>query len=97
MPTSNPEDEVVRRAREQVEAKKWFYGHGLIYLVVNLGLVLMWAISTHGFPWFFWSLMGWGIGLLFHYLGVFGIFRAGSAWEEKQVEKETQRLKKRAG
>src|SRR3712207_2553676 len=37
--------------------------HLTIYLVVNLGLILIWAASGGGYFWPIWPILGWGIGL----------------------------------
>ena len=73
-----------------------FKYHALIYFIINLLLWTMWYIqlrnnSTPYFerdmiPWPVWSMAGWGIGLLFHYLAV---YRGG----EKLAEKEYDKLK----
>jgi 2TM domain len=41
---------------------------------------------TPGGWWFYWALLGWGIGILAHALSVFGITGLfGSDWEEKKI------------
>ena len=46
--------------------------------------------------WFVFPMMGWGIGLTIHYLNVFGFPGSkvlGHDWEQKELEKEIQKLK----
>jgi hypothetical protein len=94
MSTGMSEEEIYRQARKTVEEKKGFYIHLAVYICVNILLVIIWAVpGGRGYPWFFWPLGGWGIGLLFHFLGVF-VFSRPSDWERKQIEKEVERLKK---
>ncbi|MFC1974673.1 2TM domain-containing protein, partial [Chloroflexota bacterium] len=60
-----------------------------VYICVNILLIIIWAfVAGRGFPWFIFPLVGWGIGLLFHYLGAF-VFgrRSDSASIEKEAEK----------
>ena len=45
-----------------------------------------------GYPWFIWPILGWGVGVLFHFLGVF-FFSRQSNWDKRAIEKEVQRLK----
>jgi hypothetical protein len=92
---ANPlsEAEIYQVARKRVEEKKGFYTHLASYIVVNAMLVIIWALTGHGYPWFVWALAGWGIGLVFHFLGVFA-FNRGTAWESKEIEKEAERLRK---
>ena len=88
------EEEIYQQARKIVEEKKGFYVHLTVYICVNILLVIIWAFPAGGgYPWFLWCLGGWGIGLLFHFLGVF-VFSKQSGWESKQIEKEAERLRK---
>jgi hypothetical protein len=87
------EEEVYKIARKRVEEKKGFYTHLVSYVVVNAMLIIIWALTGQGYPWFIWTLAGWGIGLIFHFLGVFA-FNRGTAWESKEIEKEAERLRK---
>ena len=87
------EEEIYRLARKRVEEKKGFYTHFAIYLAINTMLVIIWAVTGAGFPWFVFPLGGWGIGILFHFLGVF-VFSRPSGWERREVEKEAERLRK---
>ena len=94
MATGLSEEEIYRKARQRVEEKKGFFTHLAVYICVNIGLVLIWAFTAGGgYPWFFWPLGGWGIGLLFHFLGVF-VFSRPSNWERREIEKEVERLRK---
>jgi hypothetical protein len=36
---------------------------------------------------------GWGIGLIFHFLGVF-LFSKETGWERNEVEKEAEKIRK---
>ena len=93
MPTSMSEEELYNLARKRVEEKKGFYTHFAVYIVVNILLVAIWAWTGDGFPWFIFPLGGWGIGILFHFLGVF-VFSKETGWERRAMEKEVERLKK---
>ncbi len=33
--------------------------------------------------WFYWPMLGWGIGIATHAVGVFGI---GKDWEERKIQ-----------
>ena len=94
MVTELPEEEVYRLARQRVEEKKGFYIHLVAYIFVNILLILIWFFTGAGFPWFIFPLGGWGIGILFHFLGVFVFSRSGGTWEKKEIEKEAERIRK---
>ena len=88
------EEEIYHEARKRVEAKKGFFIHLTVYIIVNIMLVLIWAFpGGGGFPWFVFPLGGWGIGILFHFLGTF-VFSRQTDWERKAIEKEAERLRK---
>ncbi|MFC1906622.1 2TM domain-containing protein [Chloroflexota bacterium] len=94
MSTQLSEEEIYHQARKRVEEKKGFFIHLAVYIVINILLVLIWAFpSGGGEPWFLWPLGGWGIGLLFHFLGVF-VFSKRTDWEKREVEKEAEKLRK---
>jgi hypothetical protein len=93
MPHQMTEEEIYQVARKRVEEKKRFYTHLVTYVVVNAMLIIIWAITSPGYPWFIWPLAGWGIGIIFHFLDVF-FFKKGTAWESREVEKEAERLRK---
>jgi hypothetical protein len=79
------DDRLYRRAKARVEELKGFYVHLMVYVVVNAGLVAINLLTTPGSYWFYWPLIGWGIGLIIHGLMVFGGGLFGSAWEERKV------------
>ena len=94
MTTGMSEQELYEKAKKRVEEKKGFFIHVTTYILVNILLVLIWAFPAGGgYPWFLWALGGWGIGLLFHFLGVF-VFSKETGWEKKELEKEVERLRK---
>jgi hypothetical protein len=53
------------------EARRGFRIHAVVYALVNTGLItlnaLLWAFADLNFPWAIFPLVGWGIGLAFHY------------------------------
>ncbi len=79
------EQQRYQRARERVEALRGFYVHALIFVLVNTMLFVIDLLSGGGW-WFFWPLIGWGIGLGVHALNVlgFGGF-LGKDWEERKT------------
>ena len=72
------------KAKKRVEEIKGFYGNLISYIVVNLGLLVINLVTSPKYLWFFWPMLGWGIGLASHALKVYGV---GRAWEEKQIRK----------
>ena len=93
MSTEMSEEEIYRLARKRVEEKKGFRIHLAVYIGVNILLVIIWAVTGAGFPWFVFPLGGWGIGILFHFLGVY-VFSQQSERDRREVEKEAERIRK---
>ena len=92
MTTGMSEEQIYEQAKKWVEEKKGFFIHFTVYIVVNIMLVLIWAFAAGGgFPWFIFPLGGWGIGILFHFLGVF-VF--GGKSDRGAIEKEAERIRR---
>ena len=77
-------DERYERARRRVEALRGFYVHLFFYVAVNAILVVI-DLLTSGSTWFYWSLGGWGIGLVAHAVSVFAEGPFASRWEERKI------------
>ena len=79
-------------AFNQVRKLKGFYIHLAQYVLVVALLAVINALTTPNHWWVQWVIMGWGIGVFFHWLQIserFGLF--GSKWEKEQVEKRLGR------
>ena len=62
------------------------------YIVINAFFWILWYFSGRnstydGWPWPIWPMIGWGIGLFFHWMGAY-VFP-----QENTVEKEYEKLK----
>jgi 2TM domain len=66
-------DEEERRAAavKRLKDKRDFRNHVAAYVLVNTMLVVIWAISSGGYFWPIWSIVGWGIGLAFNAWAVY--------------------------
>jgi two-component system, LytTR family, sensor kinase len=82
--------EAYRKAEQRVSAKMGFYTHFCIYLGINLILFFInrETMGADGYQWFIWPLLGWGIVIFFHFMGVF-VFSAGI--RERMIQKELER------
>ncbi len=80
------ETEKYKRARKRAKELKGFYSHLSTYLVVNIFFIAMnlWTKPEH--YWFVYPLFGWGIGLFWHFCGVFVFNKFGSEWEERKIK-----------
>ncbi len=84
------DQEAYRRAKKRVEAKLGFYIHLAVYVAVNAVLITIDLNTSLEHLWFQWPLIGWGVGVLFHGLGVF-VFCGGSGIKEQMIEQEMKK------
>ena len=61
-------DQAYKRAHDRAEMVQGLYIHLLVYVVINAGLfAINWATTGGDGPWwFYWTLLGWGIGVAVH-------------------------------
>ena len=85
------EEQIYEEASRKVKAKKGFYGGLATYLVVNVVLIVIWALSGQGYMWFLWPLGVWGVFVLGHFLRVF-VFEKGS--DQQAIEKEAEKMRR---
>lgn len=99
---SYSEEELYLQARKKVEKIKGFYVHFAVYIVINIFLLAIIAVNLDKGENFwkfghFSTAFFWGIGIVFHALGVFGadiIF--GKDWEDRKIEEYINREKERS-
>ncbi|MCK9307990.1 MAG: 2TM domain-containing protein [Methanoculleus sp.] len=90
------EQERYARAKEHVEALQGFYIHLAAYIIVNVLLFAADILTDPGTLWFFWVTIFWGVGLIFHALGVFVGGRVlGRDWEERKIREIMEREERR--
>lgn len=95
METNYNNDQRYYQAKKRVEEIKGFYGHLASFILVNIFLFVLNIVTSPNKLWFFWPTFGWGIGLLFHGMKVFGYSPLfNKDWENKKIkefmEKEIQ-------
>ena len=66
------EDRRQRKERAERGARTGFRIHATVFVAVQVMLVVVWAATGMGHPWFIYPLFGWGIGLAAHYATVRG-------------------------
>ena len=68
-----------------------FGQHVVTYITVNLFLIGVWWITSRGYPWFIWPIMGWGIAIVGHW---FWARSAAGPEFERELEKWRDRRAK---
>jgi ABC-type multidrug transport system fused ATPase/permease subunit len=87
------------QAKKRVEKIKGFYIHFAVYIIVNIvlsGIIIFGLTSDNEYNFIeaishfgvYSTWIFWGIGLFFHWLGVFGFHSLGLGkdWEEKKIK-----------
>jgi len=78
------QSQAYKRAVRRVKELKSFYANLISYCLVIPFLIFINLRTAPGYHWFWFPMLGWGIGLASHALQVFGI---GKNWEDKQIQK----------
>ena len=88
----------VERAQKRVKELRDFYVHVAIYVIVNVGLVLLDLAQGGGLQWAYWVMIGWGIGLVAHGASVV-IFESqpASRWEARKLAEFTEQEERNLG
>ncbi|MCJ7934002.1 MAG: 2TM domain-containing protein [Chryseobacterium sp.] len=81
--SSNKESIAYKKASKRVKELKEFYGNLTSYCLVIPFLAALNLLTAPGYLWFLWPALGWGVGIAFHAVSVFGI---GRNWEEKKIK-----------
>jgi len=78
--------EIEQWAWQRVQSMRAFYTHLMIYCVVNFALLII-DLASPGDPWFFYPLLGWGLGLGIHAAQTFERLPWFTRdWEQRKVQ-----------
>jgi hypothetical protein len=76
------------KARQRAEQVQGLLIHVIVYAVVNAGLFTIDALTGDGW-WFFWPMLGWGIGLAIHAMVLFvPVF--SPEWAEERARRQVE-------
>jgi hypothetical protein len=82
---SAPDDEYRARARKRVEELRGFYIHASLFAIANAALFVIDWVASPGSTWFYWPLLGWGVGFAAHAVVTFLDGPFGAAWEQRKT------------
>lgn len=88
-PTSLQDTRLEQLARKRANAKMGWYIHASVFIIVNLLLAGLSAMSER--HWAVFPALGWGIGLAVHGAVVF-LVTGGAGLHERLVQQERERL-----
>jgi hypothetical protein len=77
------------RAISRLKKRRDFFGHLLVYVLVNTFLVVVWLVTSDGgFFWPVFFIAGWGIGVV---MNAWDVFRY-DAFGERRIRQEMDRI-----
>lgn len=76
------------REAKQILRRRVFLLHLAVYVTTNVFLVVIWALTSGGYPWFVFPIFGWGIGLVAHWVVAYYL----SDPEDIVLRREQERL-----
>lgn len=79
----NRDNQAYEKATRRVKELKGFYGNLTSYILVISFLIVLNILTSPGYLWFFWPMIGWGLGVVAHAVTTFGI---GKDWEERKIK-----------
>jgi uncharacterized membrane protein YccC len=82
------EEKRYQDVRKKVNEMRKFYEHLTIFILLSIILIVINLVTSPGYLWFMWCLLGGGIGVIIHGLLAFGISPIlNSDWEERKIRK----------
>ncbi len=94
METNYNDEERYYFARKKVNDIKGFYGNLIAYVIFNGFFLILNLLTSPSHLWFYWPLLGWGVGVLFHGMKVFGYSPFfGKDWEERKIKEFMEKEK----
>lgn len=91
--TPSQEQLAYEKAAKRVEELKGFYGNLISYCIFIPFLIFINFQTSPKYHWFWWPMLGWGIGVISHGIKTFGI---GTDWEERQIKKYMEKEEENA-
>jgi len=76
-----------QEAKKKVEEEKKFYYHLGVFIVMNTFFVVLNLVTSPDHLWFYWPMLGWGLGLTLQGVKVFTNVGLSKDWEEKRIKK----------
>lgn len=83
-------------AEKRVKRRITLLEHVGIYAVVNIFLIVVWALSGAGYPWFLWVTATWGLGLALHALS-YALGSRDDSSRHRRVEREMDKIRRELG
>jgi hypothetical protein len=87
METNYAEEERYYQAQKRVKEIRKFYEHLTVYLLCNPIVIVVNLMTSPGFLYFWFSLLGWGLAIVLHGLKAFDYAPFfNKKWEEQKIK-----------
>ncbi len=92
-----PEEKLRQQIEERIEKRQEFITHLGIYITTNVFLWVLWALAGSllggicTWPWVLVIMLGWGIGIVAHFLEYYTKYGPGAAQREHEIQRELRR------
>jgi uncharacterized ion transporter superfamily protein YfcC len=87
---ASTETDLRQEAIRSLKRKRDFRSHLIAYVLVNALLVVIWAVTSGGFFWPIFPIVGWGIGVAFNAWDAYG----RRPITEEDIRREQERLRR---
>jgi hypothetical protein len=88
---STRNDILRERAVKRLKKRRDFFGHLIVYVLVNTFVLVLWILSDpHGFFWPIFLIVAWGIGVVMNAWDVFH----PEEFDEQQIRQEMDRMQR---
>jgi two-component system LytT family sensor kinase len=88
----NYSEEEFQKAKKRIDEIQGYYWNLASYIVINIFFTFL-DLKDGSYDWAFWPAIGWGIGIAFHTIEVFGFFNNDN-WKDRMIKKELERRKR---
>ena len=96
MENNHIEEQRYFKAKKHVQEIKGFYGNLTAYVIFNGVFLVLNLMTSPEYLWFFWPLLGWGVGVIIHGMKVFNYMPfLGKDWEEQKIQQFIEEEKSR--
>ncbi|MBF4465477.1 2TM domain-containing protein [Flavobacterium sp. LC2016-12] len=95
METNYAEAERYYQAQKRVKEIKDFYAHLTVYFLCNPIVIAVNLLTSPGYLYFWYSLLGWGFVIVMHGLTAFRVSPIfNKDWEERKIREIMEKEKK---
>ena len=91
------DDKHYRKAKKKVKKIKEFYSNLSSWIIMSVFFIVINLQTSPEFLWCVFPIAGWGIGVAFHAMEVYGFPGFSKDWEKKKLREEIRRLEEEDG